>query len=720
MGQEDRSQRAEDRDEFADGNENPRADFGADVPPTAADEMNEAIDGAQLQDLLADAAEDELNAVQQTEVLYGKQLGKARDSIERWRRQQARQAFRIGDMWAELTDRLTAREVGAFLANECQIPRQDVRRYVRLSKVLGDEREFFIANGVAVSVLLDLAGQDDVVRREAVRMIRSGRALQAKELRGLKRDIGLARAATSGALDKSRIREFRNAAARKARADADTWIASLEKLANEAFDLSELDKSSVNAARSATKKIDRMASRAAKLVDELPAIVGRDFAKIPKPGAALPAGRNWPQLMKVLRQMSKRRMFQNEYYERPETTVQVFDHNIVWDLAWPFGYDQDKRPGEVVERMRNAGAVPLQTDPSDALASAIPAPAPTVLEICAGAGGQAIGLDAARFRHLGLVEIDRDAAATMRHNRPEWPVIEADLRGLDLSAFEGVDLLAGGVPCQPYSAAGEGRGAHDDRDLFPEALRLVRELKPKAVMLENVTGIQFVGNSVNRLRILSELSSLGYDAEWRILNGTDFGLPQKRRRAILVAFQPGIMHRFRWPTPLVRTAPTIGETLHELMAANGWPHVDAWRERSNGYAPTLIGGSQKKLGIDLAQAKSRESWLKHAVDPNGRAKQAPGPEMPEHHTPKLTLEMMARLQDFPKDWKFQGSDLQQFRQIANAFPPAMAQSVGLSIMRALSGSEICLDQALAKPREKRESLNLRAARALAVEEAHIE
>ncbi|MBX3531992.1 MAG: DNA (cytosine-5-)-methyltransferase [Rhizobiaceae bacterium] len=361
--------------------------------------------------------------------------------------------------------------------------------------------------------------------------------------------------------------------------------------------------------------------------------------------------------------------------------------------------------------MREAGSVPLQIDPDGGSPSTDTATAPTVLEVCAGAGGQAIGLHAAGFHHVGLVEIDADAAQTMRHNRPQWPVIEADLRGLDLSALKGVDLLAGGVPCQPYSAAGERLGAHDERDLFPEALRLVRELEPRAVMLENVTGTQTVGNAVNRLRILSELSALGYDAEWRILNGPDFGLPQKRRRAILVAFKPGIMHRFRWPSPLERRAPTVGEALYDLMAANGWKHVDAWKERANGYAPTLIGGSQKKLGIDLAQPKSRESWLRIGVDANGRTRRAPEPDAPADHTPKLTLEMMARLQDFPRDWQFQGSDLQQFRQIANAFPPAMAQSVGLAIMRALNGSEIHLGEALGKPRERKPSLNLAAVRA---------
>lgn len=652
--------------------------------------------------------DDEFAGTRAIEALYGRELSKARDRVRRWRVRQAKEAFGIGDLWTDLTERLSAKEVSAFLASECQIPRRDVSRYVRLAKVLGDDRKFYIESGVAVSVLLDLAGQDEPVRDEAVRMIRSGRALQAKDLRSLKRDIGLAKAAADGELDTSRRREFRNIAARKARAAADAWLASLGELIIAADKVSEFDKFKGNTLQSSPKKTERLANRAGKLIEELPAIVGKEFAKTPVPANAglSAANGSWQQVFATLRDMSKGRMFIEERYERPETTVYDFAHHMVWDLAWAFGYDSDARPEAAIRRVRDAGAVPLDTEAEDGRVRAETNRTPTVLEICAGAGGQALGLEAAGFRHVGLVEIDRDAAATMEHNGPDWPVINADLRGLDLSRFEGVDLLAGGVPCQPYSTAGDLRGAHDERDLFPEALRLIRELKPKAVMLENVTGALHVGNAVNRLRILSELTGLGYEAEWRILEAPDFGVPQKRRRAVLVGFRPGIMHRFRWPAATGRSAPTVGGALYDLVAANGWKHVGAWREKANDLAPTLIGGSSKKKGIDLAQKKSRGNWTKIGVNPSGKANAAPGPDAPRDHLPKLTLEMMARIQDFPDGWKFQGSNLEAFHQIANAFPPGMALAIGTSIMRALTGSEIDLSQALLKPVKKKRRLNL--------------
>lgn len=685
-----------------------RRDLGDAAPPTAVENLDDDVAPADREaDVGDDHADEEGREAEHQDIaaLYGRELRKVKDRVTRWRAMQVKEAFRIGELWEELADSLSHREVSAFLANECQIPRRDVARYVRLATTFGEQRELFIEKGVAVSVLLDLAGEDETVRAEAIAMIKSGRSLQAKELRGLKRDIDHARAVNEGELDRSRVRALKNAAARKARGTADKWLLSLEKLTNEVIALSELERHSY-VADTQSKRLAKLAEQAGKLLDEFQAIAGKEFIA----ASELGRGGNWKKVESTLRDIAQGRMFIKEHYERPETTLYGFATHMVWDLAWAFGYDEDGRPDAVAEKMRRAGKVPLDIEPQQGRTRPRVSDTPTVLEICAGAAGQALGLEDAGFHHVGMVEIDPDAAATMRFNRPRWPVIHGDLRAVDLSAFKGVDLLAGGVPCQPYSSAGARRGALDERDLFPEALRLVRELKPKAVLLENVTGALHTSNAVNRLRILSELTGLGYDAEWRILEGPQFGLPQKRRRAILVGFRPGIMHRFRWPEALKAGAPTVGEALRDLMAAGGWPHVDAWAKRANDKAPTLIGGSQRKFGIDLAQPKSRESWEKIGVNPKGRAKAAPGPDAPADHTPKLTLPMLARLQGFPDHWAFQGSDLQVFRQIANAFPPCMAQAVGASIMRALTGSEVDLEAALAGPRMPRGRLNLAALR----------
>lgn len=148
------------------------------------------------------------------------------------------------------------------------------------------------------------------------------------------------------------------------------------------------------------------------------------------------------------------------------------------------------------------------------------------LEICAGAGGQALGLERAGFSHTALVELEPYACQTLRDNRPAWNVIEGDVSRFSGAPYQGIDLVAGGVPCPPFSRAGKQLGQKDERDLFPEAIRLVDEIRPKAVMLENVRGLLDTMFDSYRIKIQEDLKKLGYIAEWRLLNASDFGVSQ--------------------------------------------------------------------------------------------------------------------------------------------------------------------------------------------------
>jgi hypothetical protein len=143
------------------------------------------------------------------------------------------------------------------------------------------------------------------------------------------------------------------------------------------------------------------------------------------------------------------------------------------------------------------------------------------------------------------------------------------------------------------------------------------------------------------------------------------------------------------------TPSTVGTLLKDLMGARGWRGLDDWVAKADGRAPTLIGGSARKMGMDLAQPNSRRAWLDIGVNPTKVAKEAPDADF--EGIPCLTLPMLARLQDFPADWKFSGARQAQFRQMANAFPPRMARVVGLAILRALSGEEIDLRAAIEAP-----------------------
>jgi DNA (cytosine-5)-methyltransferase 1 len=322
--------------------------------------------------------------------------------------------------------------------------------------------------------------------------------------------------------------------------------------------------------------------------------------------------------------------------------------------------------------------------------------APTVLEICAGGGGQAVGLEAAGFAHAAAVEIDAAACATLRANRPHWNVIEGDVREIDGRAFPDLDLLAGGVPCPPFSIAGKQLGADDVRDMFPTALRLVREAKPKAVLLENVPGFASAKFAEYRNNILLQLVKMGYVPDWRILNASDYGVPQLRPRCILVAVRKEFAGIFAWPQPLAKS-PTVGEVLYDLMAAGGWPGAPAWKLAANGIGPTIVGGSKKHGGPDLGPTRARKQWASLGVDGISVTDAPPGPDFPLDKMPRLTVAMVARIQGFSDDWKFVGRKTAAYRQVGNAFPPPVAAAVGRALLAVLQGK--CKVRRASKVRE---------------------
>ena len=312
----------------------------------------------------------------------------------------------------------------------------------------------------------------------------------------------------------------------------------------------------------------------------------------------------------------------------------------------------------------------------------------TSIEICAGAGGQALGLERAGFDHLALVELDSHACETLRLNRPKWNVVEADLHEFSAKEYRGVDLLAGGVPCPPFSKAGKQEGYLDDRDLFPQAIRLVEECSPRAVMLENVRGLLDTRFDGYRAQLEERLEGLGYVVFWELLQASDFGVPQLRPRTVLVALKPEHAAQFSWPTRK-RKPKTVGEALLSEMASNGWRGAERWSTGADQIAPTLVGGSKKHGGPDLGPTRARRQWAVLGVDGLGVADEPPGPA----HTkmPRLTVRMAATIQGFPRSWKLAGKKTNAYRQVGNAFPPPVARAVGKQIAGALAAGSVVIE-----------------------------
>ncbi|MGH8019684.1 MAG: DNA cytosine methyltransferase [Opitutaceae bacterium] len=228
----------------------------------------------------------------------------------------------------------------------------------------------------------------------------------------------------------------------------------------------------------------------------------------------------------------------------------------------------------------------------------------SVLELCAGGGGQALGLELAGFEHSGVVEYESAFCTSLRTNRPHWNVLQMDIRNLRPEDFKDSDIVAAGVPCPPFSVAGKQLGGDDERDMFPTALKIVSVVKPRAVLLENVPGLASARFAEYRLAIFQKLSRMGYMPRGEVIHAVDFGVPQLRPRFVIVALRPDDDLYFTMPKP--NAVPRfVGDALEDLMAGRGWPGAAAWARHAQGIAPTVAGGSKKHGGPDLGPTRAK-------------------------------------------------------------------------------------------------------------------
>lgn len=304
------------------------------------------------------------------------------------------------------------------------------------------------------------------------------------------------------------------------------------------------------------------------------------------------------------------------------------------------------------------------------------------IEICAGAGGQALGLEMAGFSHVALVEYEKSYCECLKQNRPGWNVLCQDVHDFDGNPYyKQIDLLAGGVPCPPFSVAGKQLGANDERDLFPQMLRLVKEINPRIVMIENVRGLLDPKFNEYRQWVLNTLDSLGYNTHIQLLNASDYGVSQLRPRVIIIGIRKDLANIFEFPEKKPEETLSVGKTIYNLMAANGWKFAKEWMLSANKIAPTLVGGSKKHGGPDLGPTRAKKAWAELGIDGHGVANDPPTVDF--EGMPKLTPRMLARLQGFPDSWDFGKRKTTACRMIGNAFPPPVAMKVGLQIKKVL-------------------------------------
>jgi DNA (cytosine-5)-methyltransferase 1 len=263
-------------------------------------------------------------------------------------------------------------------------------------------------------------------------------------------------------------------------------------------------------------------------------------------------------------------------------------------------------------------------------------------------------------------------------------VIRADIKEFNGSPFKGVDVVSGGLPCPPFSVAGKQLGNMDERNLFPAMIRVVDQIRPNAIVIENVRGILDAVFEDYRQYVGTELKKLGYQAGWKLMNASDFGVPQLRPRVVFVGLRKEHAEHFAWPEGTGRAPKSVGETLYDLIVANGWKGAKAWSRAAGEIAPTIVGGSLKHGGPDLGPTRARRAWKVLDVDGLGIANDAPCRDFVG--MPRLTVRMVARLQGFPDSWHFAGPKTHAYRQVGNAFPPPFACAIAQSLTGCLSAS----------------------------------
>ena len=324
----------------------------------------------------------------------------------------------------------------------------------------------------------------------------------------------------------------------------------------------------------------------------------------------------------------------------------------------------------------------------------------TNIELFAGAGGLALGLDQAGFKTLQLVEFDKACCETLRTNKPSWNVICDDIHKVDFRSFAGrVDVVSGGFPCQAFSYAGKKLGFDDTRGtLFHEFARCVKETKPKMFLAENVRGLISHDKGRTLKTILNVFSSLGYKVQYQVLNAAYYGVGEKRERIVIVGIREDLDLTFSYPVPEKRMT-TLREALKDCPPSPGISYSEkkkavfklvppggSWVDLPEAVAKDYMGKSYYSGGGKRGMAR-RIAWDEPCLTLTCSPSQKQTDRCHPDETRPFTVRECARIQSFPDEWQFCGSIADQYKQIGNAVPVEMARRVGVQLIRCLKGQK---------------------------------
>jgi len=341
--------------------------------------------------------------------------------------------------------------------------------------------------------------------------------------------------------------------------------------------------------------------------------------------------------------------------------------------------------------------------------STIPKNQYNVLETFAGAGGLALGLEKASFESVGAVEIDKYASETLRINRSDWNVIEEDINEIVaddvvlsevFNGIEDLDVLSGGFPCQSFSYAGKGLGFEDIRGtLFHPYSKLLKRLKPKVFLAENVKGLVNHDKGKTLFTMIKVFREAGYEVMWNVLNSWEYDTAQKRERIVIVGIRNDLVEKerysFKFPKP-VNPGKVLKDVLKDVPESKGTtysvkkykvlemvPPGGSWIDLPEEIAKEYLGASWNSGGGKRGMAR-RLSWNEPSLTLTTSPSQKQTERCHPDETRPFTVREYARIQGFPDDWEFSGGVGAQYKQIGNAVPVNLAKSVGLAIVKYLN------------------------------------
>lgn len=331
------------------------------------------------------------------------------------------------------------------------------------------------------------------------------------------------------------------------------------------------------------------------------------------------------------------------------------------------------------------------------------------IELFAGAGGLALGLEQAGILNIGLVEIDKDAAGTLKHNRPNWNVINDDIeivakkdleKEFNVLKYE-LDLISGGAPCQSFSYAGKRLGLEDIRGtMFYHYATFLKKLQPKMFLFENVRGLKThdKGRTFNTINSIFE--EQGYIVETNLLNAWDYGVAQKRERIIMIGIRMDLYSKvsFNFPKKHVYK-PVLRDVLKDVPKSDGAKYSQKKREI---FKLVPAGGYWRDIDEEIAKEYMQKCWYMEGGrtgilrrlsfdEPSLTVLTSPQMKQTERCHPlenrPFTIRENARIQSFPDDWKFIGGIGSRYRQIGNAVPCNLAKEIGIEIIKTLKEIE---------------------------------